>query len=339
MDANQVRAVSAQLTPAAEQLVRLLATAQVGINPANLQPWYDRSKGQFCWGRFDDEPGLAIVRFGMPVERAGSGWVRTLGEPQMTAADPVEAVRRQWPNDSVAPIDVTLDRSVSIAEGVQSVAADTATWNSSWGVGTSAKVTMGTKATAGLKAGPLSGGAEVSSSLELAINANYGGSSGGQHSASETTSRTTTSTRRVQQSFTVPPMTAFTATATYSQEQWLIPYVDVLSVDVPFELPPVRLRYATYFGSGHGERYPAAMTFQAPSLARWLDGFFGAPPDGCSVFAPGLDLTFTRCARDVDITGQVRALLEGLSIQRTGAACWRHASGFEMKTHSEPISC
>lgn len=340
MDAEKIRAMSMQLTPVAHKLVELLAAADVAINPQNLTPWFDRNSNEFCWGKNPADPAMAVVRLGMPAEIKGNGWTRTLAEAKLKSSEPVEAVRRSWPNSSSSAIQVTLDRTVSIAEGVQSVISDSSTWNHSWNLGTSAKVTLGSKVGGGVKAEAISANAEVSSSVEVAINASYSGSAGGSHGESNTVDKNTTTTRHVQQSFTIPPFTDFTAVATYTRETLVIPYSDCLDVDVAFRLPPLRLRYGRYFGNGQvsGRYVGPKEVFQNSSLRNWLGGFYGELSADCNNFRSGLDLTFAESGQDGKIVGLVGDLKNLLRIKRTGSVDWIKAGGFELKTNSVSLA-
>ena len=339
MHAGEIRALSQQLAPAAQHLVALLRAAGAGINPANMDPWFDGATQELCYGRFADQSGLAIVRLAHVRIREGAGWTRELRDPQVTQSTPVEAIRRSWDNDSSVPINVTLDRSVAMQEGVQSVVADQTNWNHSWGLGSSLRATVSTKATAGVKAGVFSGSAEVSASLEAAINATYSGSSGGSHGQTDTTSSTMTTTRRVQQTFTVPSRCRFTALATYERQTLRVPYKDWLPVDCGFKVPPLRLHTGTIFGDGgdHG-RYMEQVTLHGESLVEWLGGFYGEPKGG-NGFRPGLNLTFPANGQETEVSRLVDQLRDSdlLSIERTGHVLWQQAHGFSLDTHEEPL--
>ena len=339
MDTEKIQSLSNQLAPLAQSLVKLLALADVAINPANLTPWYDRSTNELCYGKNPRDPTMAVIRFGIPTELSGSGWTRKLGEAKIIDSIPIEAIRQSWPNNSAVAIQVTLDRTVSITEGVQRVISDSNSWNHSWNLGTSAKVTLGSKASGGIKAGPASANAEISSSVELAINASYSGSSSTNHGETQTQNKATTTTRKVQQNFTVPPYTKFTAVATYTKETLTIPYIDTLPIDLPFKLPPLRLRYGTYFGNGQvAGRYDGPdVQIQSSSLRNWLNGFYGTPPAESGSFRHGIDLTFPQTDRDKNIVSHIEELKNCLCINRKGAVDWTKASGFEFQTHSATI--
>lgn len=339
MYAQEIYSLSRQLTHAAVSLVRLLERAQVAINPDNMDPcpWFDRATSELCWGNRDGT--MAVVRFSDIRVRDLAGWSRELQDPQVTQSMPVEAIRRSWDNNSTAPINVTLDRSVSLQEGVQSVVADQANWNHTWGLGSSLKATVDTMVSAGVQAGVVSSNAEASVSLDDAINATYGGSTGGSRSQTDTTSNSTSTTRRVQQTFTVPARCRFTALATYQAQTLRVPYRDTLAVDCAFRLPLLRLRRGTFMGNGQttGRYQGPPILLQGPSLMEWLEGFYGNPPPGCKTFRPGLDVTFPANEDEAEVSRMVSYLRESeaFTIERTGHVLWQQAKGFDLNTHQE----
>ena len=308
MDSREVRAISRQLLPLARAFRQI--HNMTGVPNGNrdhetfderLVPSHTHENG----GRWTYGSGL--VSFSKIRPRAGTGWIRRFGEPKETSTETLEALRKSWTNESASPIEVVLDETVEIAEGVQSVQTDESTWGSNWEVGGRLKTTLSTEAKVGAGYGGITASASLSASVEAEISAKGGGSQGGKTGSQDTSKSTTTKSRSIKQSFTVQPCRKFDLSAIYDKSTLVIPCTDRLPIDVAFKGIPSWAGgelYNRYWAFGQGDAPDKLYPF-GDSLDAWLNGFFGVSNRS---FRPGLDITFSSDPVDVAVRDLIDAM-------------------------------
>lgn len=148
MNDIEIRALSQQLAPLALEIRKILEWPSVPL-PAHAEvktPGYDHKIEMFTFGA--DGRGSPFVGFGNLRPQPGAALIRRFDASVEHGIEPVEATTKSWDNPTDIPVEVKLEETVAVREGVQSVETDAASYRSSWEVGGSVQTRVETSAKA-----------------------------------------------------------------------------------------------------------------------------------------------------------------------------------------------